>query len=246
MSDSTSLLVQVETSQAQKEVTVNNLFDAHSPASFGGRRAEACSLLTWGYYGGRWGGTLVANGTLALDPSDVSYIVADRSTGAISADTATTNWDNAALFARLYAVTTGAASVQSFEDHRTGPGGVATADAGFKILQFACGDETTDLAVASNVVQLRAPQAMTLVGVRASVNTAPTGAPVTVDINVNGSSILSTKITIEAGELTSLDATTQPVISSASIADDALIAVDVDGVGSTVAGAGLKITMRGA
>ena len=45
------------------------------------------------------------------------------------------------------------------------------------------------------------PYAMLLSKVKASVNTAPTGSVLTVDINEAGASILGTKLTIDAGEL---------------------------------------------
>lgn len=125
MADSTTHIAQVDSAQAQKEVTVNGLFDAASPAMFGGRRAEACAGLIWGYYGGRWGGTAVANGTLTLAAGTTNYIVADRTTGAITlAEDSPSEWDQGSLYARLYLVTTGASAVTSYEDHRIGPSGL--------------------------------------------------------------------------------------------------------------------------
>ena len=109
----------------------------------------------------------------------------------------------------------------------------------------ACSDETTDLTTGTAKVTFRMPYAFTLTDVRASVTTAPTGSVLTVDINESGTTILSTKITIDAGEKTSTTAATAPVISDASLADDAEMTVDIDGVGSTVAGAGLKVELIG-
>ena len=85
------------------------------------------------------------------------------------------------------------------------------------------------------------PYAFTVSEVRASVTTAPTGSVATFDINESWTTILSTKITIDAGEKTSTTAATAPVISDASLADDAEITLDIDTVGSTVAGTGAKI-----
>lgn len=125
MADSTTNIAQVDSSQAQKEVTVNGLFDASSPAMFGGRRAEACAGLVWGYYGGRWGGSAVANGTVTLLPSTTNYIVADRLTGAIMLmDGSPDLWADTLNYARLYAITTGTAAVTSYADHRVGPDGL--------------------------------------------------------------------------------------------------------------------------
>ena len=110
---------------------------------------------------------------------------------------------------------------------------------------IACSDETTALAAGTAKVTFRMPYAFTLSAVRASVSTAPTGSVLTVDINEGGSTILSTKITIDDGEKTSTTAATPPVISDASLADDAEMTIDIDGVGSTVAGTGLKVTLIG-
>jgi len=111
---------------------------------------------------------------------------------------------------------------------------------------IACSDETTALTAAGNpMVTFRMPYAMTLTAVRASVTTAPTGSVLTVDINEAGTSILSTKLTIDATEKTSTTAATAAVISDTSLANDAEITIDIDGVGSTVAGAGLKVTLIG-
>jgi len=127
MADQTTHLAQIDMSQAQKEVTANGLFDAMSPASYGGRRAEACSGLVWGYYGGRFGGAVVANGTLTLEPSETTYVVMDRSDGSILLDEGSSSngaWDDTGNYARLYALTSGATSITDYEDHRFGTGGL--------------------------------------------------------------------------------------------------------------------------
>ena len=112
-------------------------------------------------------------------------------------------------------------------------------------LIVACSDETTALTTGNAKATLRMPYAFTLTAVRASVTTAPVGSTLTVDINEAGSTILSTKITIDASEKTSTTAATPPVISDTSLADDAQMTVDIDQVGSSTAGAGLKVTLIG-
>lgn len=115
------------------------------------------------------------------------------------------------------------------------------------IIGIACSDETTALTASTSVakVTFRMPYAMTVTAVRASVTTAPTGATILVDIHESGTTILSTKIMIDATELTSTTAATGYVIADAALADDASITVFADQVGSTVAGAGLKIWIIG-
>jgi hypothetical protein len=109
----------------------------------------------------------------------------------------------------------------------------------------ACSDETTDLATGTGVVTFRMPYAMTLTGVRAGVTTAPTGSTIIVDINEAGTSVLGTKLSIDATEKTSTTAASAATITDSALADDAEITIDIDQVGSTVAGAGLKVWLIG-
>jgi hypothetical protein len=118
MADSTSNIDSISSTQAQKEVTANASLNAASKAMFGANRATTTSALTWGYYGGRYFGTSVANGTLALTASTTNYIVANRTSGAITGSTATTNWNNFGDYIRLYSVVTASASISSYQDHR--------------------------------------------------------------------------------------------------------------------------------
>jgi hypothetical protein len=110
---------------------------------------------------------------------------------------------------------------------------------------IACSDETTNLTAGTAKVTFRMPYAMTLTDVRASVNTAPAGSALQVDINEGGASILSTKLTIDNGEKTSVTAAAAAVISDALLASDAEITIDLDAVGSTTPGKGLKVTLIG-
>lgn len=110
---------------------------------------------------------------------------------------------------------------------------------------FPVGDETTALTTGTAKVTFRMPYAFMLSTVRASVTTAPAGSVLTVDINEGGVSILSTKLTIDASEKTSTTAVTPAVISDAALADDSEITIDIDTVGSTIAGAGLKVYLIG-
>ena len=110
---------------------------------------------------------------------------------------------------------------------------------------LACSDETTALTTGTAKVTFRMPCAMTLTAVRATLTTAPVGSTLIVDINEGGTSILSTKLSIDASEKTSTTAATAAVISDSSLADDAEITIDIDQVGSTTAGTGLKVWLIG-
>lgn len=110
---------------------------------------------------------------------------------------------------------------------------------------IAASDEGTDLTTGTAKITFRMPYAFTLTDVRASVNTAPVGSTITVDINESGSTILSTKLTIDASEETSETAATAAVISDSALADDAEITIDIDQIGSSTAGKGLKVVLIG-
>jgi len=118
---------------------------------------------------------------------------------------------------------------------------------GIKTVGVAASDETTDLTVGLAKITFRMPYAMTLTEVRASVNIAPRDADkITVNINQGGTSVLSTLLTIDVTEKTSEAIGTVPaVISTSALTDDAEITIDIDQVGNTVAGTGLKIWLIG-
>jgi len=117
-------------------------------------------------------------------------------------------------------------------------------------LEIAASDETTALTTGTAKCTFRLPWGLTLnsgiAGVIASLTTAGTGANlVTVDINEGGSTILSTKITLDATEKTSYSAATPVVISDTSLAFNAEMTVDIDQIDSGGVSAGLKIMLIG-
>lgn len=112
-------------------------------------------------------------------------------------------------------------------------------------IQLSASDLTTALTTGTGKAYCRVPTAFTLTGVRASLATAQaSGSIFTVDINMNGTSIISTKLTIDNTEKTSVTAATPAVISTSAITDDAEITIDIDQVGDGTA-KGLIITLIG-
>ena len=147
-------------------------------------------------------------------------------------------------------------------DVTTSEGAVATTIGADKVLlsmvapaaktesySIALGDESTVLAAASTsvpVVTFNMPYAFHVTDVKASVTVAGTGvALVTVDVHEAGTTILSTKVTIDASEKTSGTAATAPVVSAPAIAEDALMEVFVDLVDTNNLAAGLKVYLIG-
>lgn len=108
------------------------------------------------------------------------------------------------------------------------------------IYEFSFG-ETNVLATGTTVITWRAPHAMTIVDLRASLGTVSSSGIPTVDINEGGTTIISTKLTIDASEKTSTTAAAAYVLSDAAIADDAEITFDIDVAGTGAAGLKVKI-----
>ena len=119
-----------------------------------------------------------------------------------------------------------------------------------RALEVACSDESTALTTGTAKITFRMPFAMTLnageAGVRASLTGAgSTSGTTTVDINEGGSTILSTKCTIDDGDLTSVGASSAVVVSDVNLGDNASITVDVDAVTGGADETGLKIQLIG-
>jgi len=111
---------------------------------------------------------------------------------------------------------------------------------------IACGDESTAIEVADDVVNFRMPYAFTLTDVRATMTVAGgTSGTTTIDIEEAGTTILSTLLTIDNTEKTSTTAATPVVISDTVLADDAEISINVDAVTGDADEAGLKIWLIG-
>lgn len=112
-------------------------------------------------------------------------------------------------------------------------------------LIIAVSDETTAITTGTSKVTFRMPFAMTLTDVRASLSTASSSGTPTVDINEAGSTILTTKLTIDANEKTSTTAATPAVIGGAgpALADDAEMTIDIDVAGTGAKG--LKVYLIG-
>ena len=118
----------------------------------------------------------------------------------------------------------------------------------------AASDESTNLTTGTAKTTFHIPYAFTLTGVSASVNTAPTGSTIIIDINEDpdaegggsaSATILSTKLTIDASERRSSTAAAAAVISDTALGADAEMTIDLDQVGSSTPGKGAKVCLIG-
>lgn len=114
-----------------------------------------------------------------------------------------------------------------------------------RTIRVDVGDETTAITTGTAKKTFRMPHAMILTEIRASLTTAQaSGTIFTVDVKQNGTTILSTKLTIDNTEKTSKTAAIPPVISVSALDDDGEITVDVTQIGNGTA-AGLKLVLIG-
>jgi hypothetical protein len=103
-------------------------------------------------------------------------------------------------------------------------------------LQLSISDTITPITVGVSSNLFRLPYGLELSDVRLSLGTAQTsGSIFTVDVKQNGVSILSTKLTIDNTEKTSVTATTPAVISTTTLIDDAEMTFHFDQVGDGTA-----------
>lgn len=102
----------------QSRVTEN--FRSVSPSGLYGINPDTTTGLTLGYLGGSFNGVDVANGTVALTASGTNYVVAHKTTGAVTASTGTTNWLNTSTYLQLYQLVAGASTftIASTSDKR--------------------------------------------------------------------------------------------------------------------------------
>lgn len=107
---------------------------------------------------------------------------------------------------------------------------------------IAIGDETTSITTGTAKVTWRNQYAFTVTAVAASLTTASSSGLPTFDINEAGTTILSTKLTIDANETTSATAATAAVVSDSTLAAGAEMTADIDVAGTGAKGAKLYIT----
>ena len=99
-----------------------------------------------------------------------------------------------------------------------------------------CSDTATDLTVSTKVASFPAPFDFGIVRLLAGVDTGPTGAAIQLDVNKNGTSAIAGTLDISAGstwgEKTGL---------SSSFNKGDIVTIDIDQVGSTIAGKWLTV-----
>jgi hypothetical protein len=99
-----------------------------------------------------------------------------------------------------------------------------------------------DLTTVTGALAFVAPYPLTVVGVRAHVGTAPTGASILVDVHKNGTTLFTTQAnrpTIAASATTS----GEEIPDVTAVVENDELTVDIDQVGSSIPGADLTVTV---
>ena len=110
---------------------------------------------------------------------------------------------------------------------------------------FAISDETTALTTGTKLT-VYLPVSLTDITVAGCVTTAPTGAALVVDIHKAGTTIMTTnKIVIDVSEFTTNTAATPPTVTTTTYTAFDKLEFIIDTIGSTIAGAGVKIFIKG-
>jgi hypothetical protein len=125
--------------QSNAEVVVNDNAKSAGPVLMYAKHPPSCSGLVWGVYGGDWQGSTIGTlysttqtyrTTVNLTDATTNYVVANRSTGAVSTSTSNTNWNDTGTYGRLQIVTTAGGVVTGAPDWRFQLGGIFNHSAG--------------------------------------------------------------------------------------------------------------------
>lgn len=112
-----------------------------------------------------------------------------------------------------------------------------------KFVQTITFSQSGTLTTGTGASRWSAPAAMTITNVRASVGTSPTGSTLIVDVNKNGTTIFTTQGNRPTIAISS-NADTAAVPDVTAVAANDYLTVDIDQIGSTVAGADLTVQIE--
>lgn len=115
---------------------------------------------------------------------------------------------------------------------------------GFETIGIACSDIDSDLTTGQKVA-FDMPFDFVATRVFVSLVTAPTGSTLTVDVKDEGTTILSTFISVADSEYNSETSVFTSSASSYALTKGDLVSISVEQIGSTVAGTGLIVFLEG-
>ena len=127
-----------------------------------------------------------------------------------------------------------------------GPPGVDQ-NSWFDTIIAAATDESSPISVGGPKTTFRCPYPLDLTNgyIRISLSEAPEGAAFIVDVKMNGVSMFSTQVQIDANQRTSVTSSVPAVLTTTYCPDDAEFTVFVTQVGTIATGIGLKVAITG-
>ncbi len=108
-------------------------------------------------------------------------------------------------------------------------------------LIYAISDESTAITATTGLVPDLITQAFTLTEVVAFCSTGPSGGAIVFDINLDGTTTLSTKLSIDSGEQSSRSAATPAVISDSGLGNNEVVSFDVESSNGSPVGAKIHL-----
>jgi hypothetical protein len=118
-------------------------------------------------------------------------------------------------------------------------------NANLEVFLIPLSNETTELVPTSGASTFTMPFNYNLSGLTITVVTPPSGTGLTVDIQINSISIFNDVLTIDADETTSETSSSPYDLATTTLTKGGVITIDIDTVGTSYGGAGLKLTMIG-
>lgn len=120
----------LSSSQVSPEVPINENTETLSAAGIFGKRHPVTTGLTWGYYGGRYNGNTISDGTITLADASENWVVVERATGVVSSSVGTDSLAADPDYAALYKVTTAGGVVTAVLDLRMDDNGLLLSGGG--------------------------------------------------------------------------------------------------------------------
>jgi len=108
-------------------------------------------------------------------------------------------------------------------------------------MSFAISDETTQITTGTSKLTVYVPYAATITDVQVSLSQSGSATINTFNIKKNGTTIFSTKPTIDINEFHTSTAATPRVITGTSVSIYDKLTVDIDTIGTGSAGAKIYI-----
>lgn len=174
--------------------------------------------------------------------TDAQLVVIDNTSGTNTGDevSATSSTEGIVELATTAEIDTGTDSTRAMPIDQ-----FVASNRNIRYIDWRVLDSATDQIVDTSIGgDFEFPFTGTITSIGAYFDTAGTTGTATIDVNLNGSTIMTTnKISVETGEKSSRDATTQPTLTTTAITAGDILTVDQDAIQTGTAGKGLVVRL---